>query len=87
MAASADSGSSAAEASPGSVGAMPESEPSAACASCSNSLRVGFLANGMNPEYGHMAAAGLLLSLPTVLIAIVFHRALLSGLHAFAGGK
>ena len=47
----------------------------------------GFLANGMNPEYGHMAAAGLLLSLPTVLIAIVFHRALLSGLHAFAGGK
>jgi multiple sugar transport system permease protein len=47
----------------------------------------GFLANGMNPEYGHMAAAGLLLSLPTVLIAIIFHRALLSGLHAFAGGK
>jgi multiple sugar transport system permease protein len=47
----------------------------------------GFLANGMNPEYGHMAAAGLLLSLPTVLIAIVFHRSLLSGLHAFAGGK
>jgi multiple sugar transport system permease protein len=46
-----------------------------------------FLANGMNPEYGHMAAAGLLLSLPTVLIAIVFHRSLLSGLHAFAGGK
>lgn len=47
----------------------------------------GFLANGMNPEYGHMAAAGFLLSLPTVLIAIVFHRSLLSGLHAFAGGK
>ena len=47
----------------------------------------GFLANGMNPEYGHMAAAGMLLSLPTVLIAIVFHRSLLSGLHAFAGGK
>ena len=47
----------------------------------------GFLANGMNPEYGHMAAAGLLLSLPTVLIAVVFHRSLLSGLHAFAGGK
>jgi multiple sugar transport system permease protein len=47
----------------------------------------GFLANGMNPEYGHMAAAGLLLSLPTVLIAIIFHRSLLSGLHAFAGGK
>jgi multiple sugar transport system permease protein len=47
----------------------------------------GFLANGMNPEYGHMAAAGLLLSLPTVLIAVIFHRSLLSGLHAFAGGK
>ncbi len=47
----------------------------------------GFLANGMNPEYGHMAAAGLLLSLPPVLIAILFHRSLLSGLHAFAGGK
>lgn len=47
----------------------------------------GFLANGMNPEYGHMAAAGLLLSLPTVLLAVVFHRSLLSGLHAFAGGK
>ncbi len=47
----------------------------------------GFLANGMNPEYGHMAAAGLLLSLPPVLVAIVFHRSLLSGLHAFAGGR
>ena len=47
----------------------------------------GFLANGMNPEYGHMAAAGLLLSLPTVLLAVVFHRHLLSGLHAFTGGK
>lgn len=47
----------------------------------------GFLANGLNPEYGHMAAAGLLLSLPPVLIAVVFHRSLLSGLHAFAGGK
>ena len=47
----------------------------------------GFLANGMNPEYGHMAAAGLLLSLPTVLLAVVFHRYLLSGLHAFTGGK
>jgi multiple sugar transport system permease protein len=47
----------------------------------------GFMANGLNPEYGHMAAAGLLLSLPTVLLAIIFHRSLLSGLHAFAGGK
>ncbi len=47
----------------------------------------GFLANGMNPEYGHMAAAGLMLSLPPVLVAVVFHRSLLSGLHAFAGGK
>ena len=47
----------------------------------------GFLANGMNPEYGHMAAAGVLLSLPTVLLAVVFHRALLSGIHAFAGNK
>ena len=47
----------------------------------------GFLAVGMNPEYGHMAAAGLLLSLPTILLATIFHRALLSGLHAFAGGK
>ncbi len=47
----------------------------------------GFLAVGMNPEYGHMAAAGLLLSLPTVLVAAIFHRSLLSGLHAFAGGK
>jgi multiple sugar transport system permease protein len=47
----------------------------------------GFLANGMNPEYGHMAAAGLLLSLPTVLVAVIFHKSLLSGLHAFAGGK
>jgi multiple sugar transport system permease protein len=47
----------------------------------------GFLANGLNPEYGHMAAAGLMLSLPPVVVAVVFHRALLSGLHAFAGGK
>lgn len=47
----------------------------------------GFLANGMNPEYGHMAAAGLMLSLPPVLVAVIFHRSLLSGLHAFAGGK
>lgn len=47
----------------------------------------GFLANGMNPEYGHMAAAGFLLSLPPVIVALVFHRSLLSGLHAFAGGK
>ncbi len=47
----------------------------------------GFLANGMNPEYGHMAAAGLMLSLPPVLVAVIFHRSLLSGLHAFAGGR
>lgn len=46
-----------------------------------------FLATGMNPEYGNMAAAGLLLSIPPAILAIVFRRALISGLHAFAGGK
>jgi multiple sugar transport system permease protein len=46
-----------------------------------------FLATGMNPEYGNMAAAGLLLSIPPAILAIVFRRALVSGLHAFAGGK
>ncbi len=46
-----------------------------------------FLATGMNPEYGYMAAAGLLLSLPTALLAVIFRRSLVSGLHAFAGGK
>jgi multiple sugar transport system permease protein len=51
-------------------------------------VQVGsFLAVGLNPEYGHMAAAGLLLSLPPILIAVVFRRALLTGVHAFAGGK
>lgn len=51
-------------------------------------VQVGsFLAVGLNPQYGHMAAAGLLLSLPPILIAVVFRRALLSGVHAFAGGK
>jgi len=46
-----------------------------------------FLATGMNPEYGNMAAAGLLLSLPPTLLTIIFRRYLISGLHAFAGGK
>jgi ABC-type glycerol-3-phosphate transport system permease component len=46
-----------------------------------------FLATGMNPEYGHMAAAGLLLSLPPAILAIIFRNSLISGLHAFAGGK
>lgn len=46
-----------------------------------------FLATGMNPEYGNMAAAGLLLSIPPAILAILFRRALVSGLHAFAGGK
>jgi len=46
-----------------------------------------FLAVGLNPEYGHMAAAGLLLSLPPILIAILFRKSLLSGVHAFSGGK
>lgn len=46
-----------------------------------------FLATGMNPEYGYMAAAGLLLSLPTALLAVIFRHSLVSGLHAFAGGK
>lgn len=46
-----------------------------------------FLATGMNPEYGNMAAAGVLLSLPPALLAILFRRQLISGLHAFAGGK
>jgi multiple sugar transport system permease protein len=51
-------------------------------------VQVGsFLAVGLNPEYGHMAAAGLLLSAPPILIAIVFRKALLTGVHAFAGGK
>ena len=51
-------------------------------------VQVGsFLAVGLNPEYGHMAAAGLLLSLPPIIVAIVFRRALLTGVHAFAGGK
>jgi len=51
-------------------------------------VQVGsFLAVGLNPEYGHMAAAGLLLSLPPILIAVVFRRSLLTGVQAFAGGK
>jgi multiple sugar transport system permease protein len=51
-------------------------------------VQVGsFLAVGLNPEYGHMAAAGLLLSLPPILIAVIFRRSLLTGVHAFAGGK
>ena len=51
-------------------------------------VQVGsFLAVGLNPEYGHMAAAGLLLSLPPILIAIIFRKSLLTGVHAFAGGK
>lgn len=51
-------------------------------------VQVGsFLAVGLNPEYGHMAAAGLMLSLPPILIAVVFRRSLLTGVHAFAGGK
>ena len=51
-------------------------------------VQVGsFLAVGLNPEYGHMAAAGLMLSLPPILIAVIFRRSLLTGVHAFAGGK
>ncbi len=51
-------------------------------------VQVGsFLAVGLNPEYGHMAAAGLLLSLPPIVIAVIFRRSLLTGVHAFAGGK
>jgi multiple sugar transport system permease protein len=51
-------------------------------------VQVGsFLAVGLNPEYGHMAAAGLLLSLPPILLAILFRKSLLTGVHAFAGGK
>jgi multiple sugar transport system permease protein len=51
-------------------------------------VQVGsFLAVGLNPEYGHMAAAGLLLSLPPIVIAVVFRRSLLTGVQAFAGGK
>lgn len=46
-----------------------------------------FLSTGMNPEYGHMAAAGLMLSLPTIVLAVIFHRHLISGLSAFAGYK
>lgn len=45
-----------------------------------------FLANGMDPEYGHIAAAGVLLSLPAVFLTLAFRRQLLSGLVAFAGG-
>jgi multiple sugar transport system permease protein len=51
-------------------------------------VQVGsFLAVGLNPEYGHMAAAGLLLSLPPIILAIIFRKSLLTGVHAFAGGK
>ncbi len=51
-------------------------------------VQVGsFLAVGLNPEYGHMAAAGLLLSMPPIIIAIIFRKSLLTGVHAFAGGK
>jgi ABC-type glycerol-3-phosphate transport system permease component len=46
-----------------------------------------FLAVGLDPEYGHMAAAGLLLSPPPIVIAIIFRKALLTGVHASAGGK
>eukprot|EP01037_Dinobryon_pediforme_P010657 gene10657-10728_t len=38
-------------------------------------VQVGsFLAVGLNPEYGHMAAAGLLLSMPPILIAVIFRK-------------
>lgn len=46
-----------------------------------------FLATGLNPQYGHMAAAGVAQSLPTVLLALIFRKHFVTGLHAFAGLK
>lgn len=44
-----------------------------------------FQANGFNPQYGPMMAAGLLLTAPTVLVAIIGRKQLIRGLQGFAG--
>jgi len=44
-----------------------------------------FLANGFNPQYGPMAAAGLLLTVPPLLVAILGRKYLIRGLQGFAG--
>lgn len=46
-----------------------------------------FLATGLNPQYGHMAAVGIAQSLPTVILMLIFRKHFISGLHAFAGLK
>lgn len=46
-----------------------------------------FLSTGLNPQFGHMAAAGIVQSLPTVLLALIFRKHFITGLHAFAGIK
>jgi ABC-type glycerol-3-phosphate transport system permease component len=44
-----------------------------------------FLANGFNPQYGPMAAAGLLLTIPPLAIAVAGRKYLIRGLQGFAG--
>jgi len=45
-----------------------------------------FLANGFNPQYGPMAAAGVLLTLPPLAIAVLGRRYLIKGVQGLAGG-
>lgn len=44
-----------------------------------------FQANGFNPQYGPMMAAGLILTGPPVLLAIIGRKQLIRGLQGFAG--
>jgi multiple sugar transport system permease protein len=46
-----------------------------------------FLANGFNPQYGPMAAAGLVLTIPPLLIAFFGRRYLIRGIQGLAGGE
>lgn len=46
-----------------------------------------FLANGFNPQYGPMAAAGLILTLPPLLIAFLGRKYLIRGIQGLAGGE
>ena len=46
-----------------------------------------FLANGFNPQYGPMAAAGLILTIPPLLIAFFGRQYLIRGIQGLAGGE
>ncbi len=46
-----------------------------------------FLANGFNPQYGPMAAAGLVLTIPPLLIAFFGRHYLIRGIQGLAGGE